>query len=104
MTNCLCIQDIIAINQDSLGLAAAYFQPSGQPAPTSSTLYPYYSGKLSDGYVVGLVAVSGASTLSVSFSDVPGLGAGTYSWKELYTGETGSGTSVSASLAAHDMV
>jgi alpha-galactosidase len=53
--------------------------------------------------VIGLVASNGAATLSVNFADVPGLGAGTYSWKECYTNATGIGTSVSATLAAHDM-
>lgn len=94
---------VIAINQDSLGLAAAYFQPTGQAAPVSGTLYPYYSGKLSDGYVVAMIAVNGAATMTVNFSDVPGLGAGTYAWKELYTGTSGTGSSVSATLVAHDM-
>lgn len=95
---------IIALSQDSLGAAATYFQPSGQSAPVSGTLYPYWSGELSDGYVVALVAVSGAETLSVNLADVPGLGSGSYSWKELWTGTTGTGTSVSATLAEHDIV
>jgi alpha-galactosidase len=94
---------VIAINQDSLGVAATTFQPSGQAAPVSGTLYPYWSGVLSDGYVVALVAANGAATLTVNFSDVPGLGAGTYSWTEAYTGASGTGTSVSATLALHDM-
>ncbi len=92
------------MNQDSLGIAAAPFRPSGQPAPSSGSLYPYYSGKLSDGYVVAMIAVNGAATLTVNFADVPGLGAGTYSWKEAYTGRTGTGSSVSASLTNHDIV
>lgn len=92
------------MNQDSLGIAAAPFRPPGQPAISSSSLYPYYSGKLSDGYVVALIAVNGAATMSVNFADVPGLGAGTFNWKEAYTGRTGSGTSVSASLTNHDIV
>jgi hypothetical protein len=94
---------VIAINQDSLGIAATTFRPSGQAAPVSGTLYPYWSGVLSDGYVVALVAANGAATLTVNFSDVPGLGAGTYSWTEAYTGASGTGTSVSATLALHDM-
>lgn len=53
--------------------------------------------------MIGLVAASGATTLSVNFKDVPGLGSGTYSWKEMYSGKTGSGTSVSFSLGSHDM-
>ena len=94
---------MISINQDSFGIPATIFQPTGASAPVSGTLYPYWSGELSDGYVIGLVATSGAETLTVNFSDVPGLGAGTYSWKEAYTGATGSGTSVSATLVEHDM-
>lgn len=50
------------------------------------------------------MAANGAATLSVDFTDVPGLGSGPYSWKELYTGKTGYGTSVSATLVTHDMV
>jgi hypothetical protein len=96
-------QDVISINQDSLGIPATYFTPSGQSAPVSNALYPYWSGQISTGYVIGLVASNGAATLSVNFSDVPGLGAGTYSWKECYTGATGTGTSVSATLEANDM-
>ena len=94
---------IIAINQDPLGKAAGYFRPSGAPAPVSGQLYPYWAGALSDGVVIGLVAASGPQTLSVNFKDVPGLGSGTYSWTELWTGKTGSGSSVSFSLASHDM-
>jgi len=96
-------QDIIAINQDPLGKAAAYFQPSGASAPRDGALYPYWAGALSDGAVIGLVASNGAATLSVNFSDVPSLGSGTYSWKEAYSGKTGSGASVSATLTNHDM-
>jgi len=67
-------------------------------------IYPYWAGKLSDGVVIGLVAANGAATLSVNFKDVPGLGgSGNYSWKELYSGKTGQGQSVSFSLASHDM-
>ncbi|OJD37213.1 alpha-galactosidase [Diplodia corticola] len=96
--------DVISVNQDSLGLAASTFTPSGQAAPTSGTLYPYWSGPLSDGFVIGLVAADGAGTLSVSFADVPDLGAGTYSWTELYSGKTGSGDGVSWTFEVeHDM-
>jgi alpha-galactosidase len=50
-----------------------------------------------------LVAATGAATLSVNFKDVPGLGSESYSWKELFTGKTGTGTTVSFSLSSHDM-
>lgn len=96
-------QDILAINQDSLGKAATTFTPSGQAKPISGQLYPFWAGTLSDGVVVALVAPNGAQTLSVNFADVPGLGSGTWSWKELLSGKTGSGASVSASLSSHDV-
>lgn len=47
--------------------------------------------------------MNGATTFTLNFSDVPGLGALTYSWKECYTGLVGTGTSVTVTLAAHDM-
>lgn len=96
-------QDILAINQDSLGKAATTFTPSGQAKPISGQLYPFWAGPLSDGVVVALVAPNSAQTLSVNFADVPGLGSGTWSWKELLSGKTGSGASVSASLSSHDV-
>jgi hypothetical protein len=54
--------------------------------------------------VVALVVPgSSTQTLSVNFSDVPGLGSGSFSWTEFYSGRTGSGTSVSATLGSHDI-
>ncbi|KFZ07191.1 hypothetical protein V501_06690 [Pseudogymnoascus sp. VKM F-4519 (FW-2642)] len=94
---------LLAVNQDPLGKAATTFRPEGAASPVSGQLYPYWAGPLSDGVVVGLVAPGGDQTLSVNFSDVPGLGEGTFSWTELYSGNTGSGTSVSVSLGAHDI-
>lgn len=66
-------------------------------------LYPYWSGQLSDGFVVGLVAADGATTLSVNLKDVPGLSDAEYNWQEMYTNTSGKGTRVSAKLAKHDM-
>ena len=86
-----------------MGKAATTFRPPGAPAPVSGQIYPYWAGPLSNGVVLGLVAGTGAATLSVNFKDVPGLGSGTYNWKEMYSGKTGSGTSVSFSLGNHDM-
>jgi alpha-galactosidase len=94
---------LIAINQDSLGKAAGYFRPSGKPAPVNGKLYPYWAGPLRDGVVVGVVASEGAATLSFNFSDVPGLGSGNWKWTEVFTGATGSGTSISVQLGSHDM-
>ncbi|KAH7064786.1 glycoside hydrolase superfamily [Macrophomina phaseolina] len=95
---------VIAVNQDSLGRAASTFTPSGETAPTNGKLYPYWAGQLSDGFIVALVAADGAGTLSASFADVPDLGAGTYSWTELYSGKTGQGDGVSWTFEVeHDM-
>jgi alpha-galactosidase len=58
---------------------------------------------LSDGAVVAFAGASGAGTFSVNFADVPGLGNGSYSWKEAYTGEEGSGDSLSFSVAQDDI-
>lgn len=96
-------QGIISIHQDSLGKAATYFRPSGAAAPVSGQLYPYWAGPLSDGVAIGLVAANGAATLTANFADVPGLGSGSYAWTEFYSGQTGVGSSVSATLQSHDM-
>ena len=58
---------------------------------------------MSDGVVIGLVAVDGATTLSANFADVPGLGKGNWKWTEVFTNASGTGSSVSAQLGAHDM-
>jgi alpha-galactosidase len=94
---------ILSINQDPLGQAATPFQPAGAAAPNSRQLSPYWAGMLSDGVVIGLVAVNGAATLSVNLSDVPGLGPGSWKWTEVYSGTSGTGASVSATLGSHDM-
>jgi len=96
-------QGILALNQDPPGWAATTFTPAGQPGPVSGKLYKYFAGPLSDGVVVGLVATDGAETLTVNFTDVPGLGQGTFSWTELYSGRNGTGTTASADLENHDM-
>jgi len=49
------------------------------------------------------VAADVAETLTANFADVPGLGSGTFAWTELYSGQNGTGTSVSRKLALHDM-
>jgi len=94
---------LIEINQDPLGKAATTFRPPGAAAPVNGKIYPYWAGPLSDGVVVGLCAGTSAGTYSVNFKDVPGLGAGSYAWKEMYTGQSGNGTSVSFNIDLHDM-
>lgn len=94
---------LIDINQDSLGKAATTFTPPGQPGPEYGKIYPYWAGPLSDGVVIGLCAAGGAGTYAVDFKDVPGLGDGSYSWEEMYTGETGTGTGISFNIDQYDM-
>ncbi|KAL2160723.1 hypothetical protein VTH06DRAFT_920 [Thermothelomyces fergusii] len=94
---------IIAINQDSLGRPATTFVPPGQPGPQWGKIYPYWAGPLSDGVVIGLCAGTSAGTYSVQFKDVPGLGDGTYTWEEMYTGQRGTGTGISFWIDLHDM-
>lgn len=94
---------IIDINQDSLGKAATTFRPPGSPAPVSGKIYPYWAGPLSDGVVIGLCAGTAAGKYSVNFRDVPGLDQGDYTWEEMYTGQTGRGSSISFDIALHDM-
>ncbi|KAH8890710.1 glycoside hydrolase [Thozetella sp. PMI_491] len=94
---------ILAINQDPLGSAATTFTPKHQMAANSTKLSKYFAGPLSDGIVVGIVAADGPETLTVNFTDVPGLGVGSFAWTELYSGRDGVGTSVSQKLDTHDM-
>jgi len=95
---------IIDINQDALGKPASIFRPPGAAAPVKGKIYPYWAGPLTDGVVIGLAAGTSAGTYRVNFQDVPGLSAGkSYVWKEMYTGQTGNGTSISFDIALHDM-
>jgi alpha-galactosidase len=66
-------------------------------------IYTYWAGPLTDGVALGLTSVGGASTVSVNFADVPGLGEGSWSWEEMYSGQTGTSESVSFDLAEDDM-
>jgi alpha-galactosidase len=100
--NILKNKGIIDINQDRLGVPAQPFVPPGQPQPVNGQIYPYWAGPLSDGVVIGLSAANGAGTFNVNFANVPGLGSGNFSWKEMYSGRTGQGSSVSFSLGQHD--
>lgn len=53
--------------------------------------------------MVAFAGASGAGTFSVNFSDVPGLGEGSFSWREVYTGEEGTGESLSFDVAQDDV-
>ncbi|KAK4183865.1 family 27 putative glycoside hydrolase [Podospora australis] len=96
---------LIDINQDSLGKAATIFRPPGAAAPVKGKIYPYWAGPLSDGVVIGLVAGTAAGNYKVDFKDVPGLKGQTttYAWKEMYTGQSGTGTGVAFDIGLHDM-
>lgn len=94
---------MISMLKDSLGKGGTTFSPPGVGAARDGTLHSHWYGQLSDGMAVGLVAAGGAATMSLDFKNVPGLGSGAYVWEEMFTGKTGNGTSVSFSLASHDM-
>jgi alpha-galactosidase len=100
MNRFLTFQGMISINQDSLGLSAAPFNSS---SGTNGQLATFWAGTLSDGVVVGLVNSNDATTITVNFADVPGLGEGTWTWAEFYTGASGSSSSASIALDTHDM-
>ncbi|SPO01566.1 related to alpha-galactosidase precursor [Cephalotrichum gorgonifer] len=97
-------KDLIDINQDELGIAASIFQPPNAPAPVRGQIYPYWAGQLSDGVVLAFVAASsGGGKFSVNFADVPGLKKGVYRWKEVYSGQEGTGEAVSFNVAKDDI-
>lgn len=91
------------MNQDELGVAASIFQPPGAQEPVPGQIYPYWAGKLSDGVVLAFAAATSGATFEVDFADVPGLEAGSYNWKEAYSGEEGSGESISFEVASDDI-
>lgn len=97
------MQDLIDINQDELGVAASIFQPPGAPKPVPGLVYPYWAGQLSDGVVLAFAAATAGGKFEVDFTDVPGLEAGSYNWKEVYSGEEGSGESISFAVALNDI-
>ncbi|KAL5366620.1 glycoside hydrolase superfamily [Aspergillus floccosus] len=101
--NILKNKDIISINQDELGIAAGIFQPPNAPAPVAGEIYPYWTGPLSDGVVIAFAAAGGGGTFSLNLVDVPGLEGDSYSWKELYSGEEGSGESIIFDVADDDI-
>jgi alpha-galactosidase len=93
---------VISISQDSLGKPATTLQPPDADEPEDDELYPYWAGELSDGFVVAFVAVDGAESFNVNFSDIDIIGDGSFDWTEAYTGVNGTGTRVSADLEEHD--
>lgn len=96
-------QDLIDINQDDLGVAAGIFQPPDASEPVPGEIYPYWAGQLSDGVVLAFAAATAGGMFEVDFGNVPGLEAGSYSWKEAYSGEEGSGERISFEVATNDI-
>ncbi|KAH6848055.1 glycoside hydrolase superfamily [Chaetomium sp. MPI-CAGE-AT-0009] len=94
---------IIAINQDPLGKPATTFTPPGKQGPVNGKIHPYWAGPLSDGVVIGLCAGTSGGRYSVNFKDVPGLEDRQYAWEEMYTGQKGTGSSISFDIKLHDM-
>ncbi len=66
-------------------------------------IYPYWAGPLRDGVVIAFAAASGGGEFSVKFVDVPGLQRGPYRWKELYSGESGTGEGITFDVADDDI-
>jgi alpha-galactosidase len=79
------------------------FTPPGTPAKANNEIYPYWSGPLSSGTVVAIVASKGNIDTKLSLSQVPGLKDQDYSWTELLTGAKGRGRTVQAKLEKHDI-
>ncbi|MBE3041441.1 hypothetical protein IMZ48_02435 [Candidatus Bathyarchaeota archaeon] len=77
--------------------------PPGASDPQPGTVPTYWAGELSDGVVVAFSGAGAGGTFSVDFADVPGLEAGSYNWKELHSGEEGSGESISFDVALDDL-
>ncbi|KAH7486154.1 alpha-D-galactopyranosidase [Fusarium oxysporum f. sp. albedinis] len=94
---------LLAVNQDSLSKPAVPFTPPNTPAKGSSEIYPYWSGPISTGTVVAIVASKGNLNTQLNLKDVPGLKDMEYSWTELLTGAKGKGKTVSANLQTHDV-
>ncbi|KZV70711.1 glycoside hydrolase family 27 protein [Peniophora sp. CONT] len=94
---------LLAFHQDSkIGAPAMPFSSS----TVASTSPPsFYAGKSSKGTHFFVVNLNSATTsYSINFADVPGLGAGSYTLEDMWTGKSlGSfSNSYSVSLAAHD--
>ncbi|KAF4500284.1 alpha-galactosidase B [Fusarium agapanthi] len=76
---------LLAVNQDSLSKPAVLFTPPNTPTKGSSEIYPYWSGPISTGTVVAIVASKGNLNTQLNLKDVPGLKDQEYSWTELLT-------------------
>ncbi|KAJ4130142.1 hypothetical protein NW768_007124 [Fusarium equiseti] len=94
---------LLAINQDPLSKPAVPFTPPGTPTKGNGEIYPYWSGPLSSGTVVAIVASKGNLDTKLSLSQVPGLKDQDYSWTEMLTGAKGRGRTVQAKLEKHDI-
>ena len=66
-------------------------------------IHPYWAGPLSDGFVVAFTGASGGGDFSVDFANVPGMEDREYSWKELYSQEEGSGSSLNFHVEQDDI-
>ena len=97
------IKGLLAINQDPLSKPAVPFTPPGTPTKGNGEIYPYWSGPLSSGTVVAIVASKGNLDTKLSLSQVPGLKDQDYSWTEMLTGAKGRGRTVQAKLEKHDI-
>lgn len=77
--------------------------PPTTPEIVSDKIHPYWSGTLSDGFVVAFTGASGGGSFSVDFKDVPGMEDREYSWKELYSLKEGKGNSLTFEVEQDDI-
>ncbi|TDL18478.1 glycoside hydrolase [Rickenella mellea] len=95
--------ELLAFSQDpNIGVPAKPFTNAGSP---STSTPEYFAGKSSKGTHVFVINTGGStSTRTVNFSSVPGLGSGTFTVHDMWTGkDIGKFTnSYKFSLASHD--
>ena len=77
--------------------------PPGTGAIEAVKIHPYWSGELSDGFVVVFTGASGEGSFSVDLKDVPGMKDAEYQWQELYSSTGGSGRTLTFDVEQDDI-
>lgn len=105
--NILKNKDLLAFNQDDVyGRPATPYKWGINPNWTYNSTYPaeFWAGPSKNGHLVLMVNTLGQTTTKKAvWSEIPGLSAGRYRVKDVWSGKSlGCLTSYSASVAAHD--
>lgn len=105
--NILKNKDLLAFNQDNVyGRPATPYKWGINPNWTYNSTYPaeFWAGPSKNGHLVLMVNTLGQTTTKKAvWSEIPGLSAGRYRVKDVWSGKSlGCLTSYSASVAAHD--